>query len=66
MINFKKIISSTLCICMAGMLATGCSGDTGETTKKRIIRVALSQAESHPEYSGAVAFRDYIESGDFR
>lgn len=62
MINLKKIVSTALCICLAGMLAAGCSGNAEGTTKKRIIRVALSQAETHPEYTGAVEFKNYIES----
>ena len=62
MINLKRIVSTALCICLAGMLAAGCSGNAEGTTKKRIIRVALSQAETHPEYTGAVEFKNYIES----
>ena len=61
MINLKRIVSTALCICLTGMMAAGCSGNTDGTTKKRIIRVALSQAETHPEYTGAVEFKNYID-----
>lgn len=62
MINFKRIISTALCVCMTGMLLTGCGGSTQESQKKRIVRIALSQAETHPEYTGAVKFKEYVES----
>nr|WP_295256471.1 TRAP transporter substrate-binding protein [uncultured Blautia sp.] len=47
---------------MISVLAAGCGSSDGSATKKRIIRVALSQSEEHPEYKGLVKFKDYIES----
>lgn len=60
--NIKKIVSTVLCVCMIGVLAVGCSGTTEGGTKKRIVRVAMSQAETHPEYAAAEEFKEYIES----
>ena len=62
MIKWKKIVSTMLCVGMITVLATGCGSSDGTASKKRIIRVALSQSEEHPEYKGLVKFKDYIES----
>ena len=62
MIKWKQIVSTMLCAGMITVLATGCGSSNGTTSKKRIIRVALSQSEEHPEYKGLVEFKDYIES----
>ena len=62
MIKWKQIVSTMLCAGMITVLAAGCGGSNGTTSKKRIIRVALSQSEEHPEYKGLVEFKDYIES----
>ena len=63
MIKWKRIVSTVLCVSMISVLAAGCgSSDGSTTTKKRIIRVALSQSEEHPEYKGLVKFKDYVES----
>lgn len=63
MINFKRITGFALCISMIGMLTAGC-GRTSDTSsdKKRIVRVALSQSEEHPEYKGMEVFKEYVES----
>ena len=62
MIKWKQIVSTMLCAGMITVLAAGCGSSNGTTSKKRIIRVALSQSEEHPEYKGLVEFKDYIES----
>ena len=62
MIKWKRIVSTILCTGMITVLAAGCGHSSGTGAKKRIIRVALSQSEEHPEYKGLVKFKDYIES----
>ncbi len=62
MVNFKRIVSTALCVCMVGILAAGCGSNSGTSSKKRIIRVALSQSEEHPEYKGMEEFKEYVES----
>lgn len=62
MIKWKRIVGTILCAGMTSILIAGCGSIDGSATKKRIIRVALSQSEEHPEYKGLVKFKDYIES----
>ena len=54
MTKWKRIVSTALCMGIIGLLAT----DDG----KRIVRVALSQSEEHPEYKGLEKFKEYVES----
>ena len=49
--RIKKIISTVLCVGLVASLAGGCSGTGNINGGKRIIRVALSQSETHPEYN---------------
>lgn len=56
--HVKKLISFVLCLCMMGVMLTGCS-NVGNG--KRIIRIATSQADTHPEYAGLETFQEYIE-----
>lgn len=58
MTKWKRIVSTALCMGIIGLLATGCGNDDG----KRIVRVALSQSEEHPEYKGLEKFKEYVES----
>ena len=59
--RIKKIISTVLCAGLVAGLAGGCSG-TGDINRgKRIIRVALSQSETHPEYTGMEKFKEVVE-----
>ena len=59
--RIKRIISTVLCAGLVAGLAGGCSG-TGEINGgKRIIRVALSQSETHPEYTGMEKFKEVVE-----
>ena len=61
MMKWKRIVSAAECVCMAGMLITGCGSKSDSSSKKRIIRVALSQSEEHPEYKGMETFKKYVE-----
>ena len=38
-----------------------CGSKSDSSSKKRIIRVALSQSEEHPEYKGMETFKKYVE-----
>lgn len=54
----KKIITIVLCM----MLTIGClSGCSSLQSEKRIVRIALGQSETHPEYLGLVEFKKYVE-----
>ena len=64
MMKWKRIVSAAVCVCMAGMLITGCGSKSDSSSKKRIIRVALSQSEEHPEYKGMETFKKYVEEGE--
>ena len=59
--RIKKIISTVLCAGLVAGLAGGCSGTGDINGGKRIIRVALSQSETHPEYTGMEKFKEVVE-----
>ena len=59
--RIKKIISTVLCAGLVAGLAGGCSGTGNINGGKRIIRVALSQSETHPEYTGMEKFKEVVE-----
>ena len=59
--RIKKIISTVLCAGLVAGLAGGCSGTGDINGGKRIIRVALSQSETHPEYTGMERFKEVVE-----
>ena len=59
--RIKKIISTVLCAGLVAGLAGGCSGTGDMNGGKRIIRVALSQSETHPEYTGMEKFKEVVE-----
>ena len=59
--RIKKIISTLLCAGLVAGLAGGCSGTGDINGGKRIIRVALSQSETHPEYTGMEKFKEVVE-----
>ena len=59
--RIKKIISTVLCAGLVAGLAGGCSGRGDINGGKRIIRVALSQSETHPEYTGMEKFKEVVE-----
>lgn len=54
----KRLIAVMLCLVMATGLY-GCN--MSATDGKRIVRIALGQSETHPQYAGLVAFKEYIE-----
>ena len=66
--HLKKIIAVVLSVCML-IGCVGCSSTSSsdkkegsaKTTKKKIIRIAHSQAETHPEHIGLLKFKKYVE-----
>ena len=59
--RIKRIISTVLCAGLVAGLTGGCSGTGSINGGKKIIRVALSQSETHPEYAGMEKFKEVIE-----
>ena len=59
--RIKKIISTVLCAGLVAGLLGGCSGTGSINGGKKIIRVALSQSETHPEYTGMEKFKEVVE-----
>ena len=59
--RIKRIISTVLCAGLVAGLLGGCSGTGSINGGKKIIRVALSQSETHPEYTGMEKFKEVIE-----
>ena len=59
--RIKRIISTVLCAGLVAGLAGGCSGTGDINGVKRLIRVALSQSETHPEYTGMEKFKEVVE-----
>ena len=59
--KIRKIICGVLCVALIAGVATGCSGTKQVGGGKKIIRVALSQSETHPEYAGMEKFKEYVE-----
>ncbi len=58
----KRAAAAVLSVCMLASLAgCGSSASGEETAKKRIVRVAHMQSESHPEHIGLLKFQEYIE-----
>ena len=55
----KRIAALLLCAVIAAGALAGCG--SGGADRKRIVRVAHVQAESHPEHIGLVAFKEYVE-----
>ena len=58
----KTIIKrcTVLVLCMVitfGLFGCNLSVNNG----KRIVRIAIAQSETHPEYLGLVAFKEYVE-----
>lgn len=56
----KKMIMTGLAflVLLAAVGMTGCGRAGGG---KRIVRIALGQSETHPQYLGLVAFQEYVE-----
>ena len=63
----KRIVAVVLSVSMLiGCAGCGVSSNTegkqeGTSSKKRIIRIAHSQAETHPEHIGLLKFNEYGE-----
>ena len=59
--RIRRIISAVLCAGLVAGMAGGCSGTGQINGGKKIIRVALSQSETHPEYTGMEKFKEVVE-----
>ena len=66
--HLKKIIAVVLSVCMMIGCVGCCSTSSSDKkegsktiTKKRIIRIAHSQAETYPEHIGLLKFKKYVE-----
>ena len=63
----KRIVAVVMSVGMLiGCVGCGVSSNTeskqeGTSSKKRIIRIAHSQAETHPEHIGLLKFKEYVE-----
>ncbi len=55
--KWRRVMVVLLMMAAAGTTFTGC----GMAGSRRIVRIALGQSESHPEYLGLLAFKDYVE-----
>ena len=54
----KKLLAALAAVCLAAaFVMTGC-GKAADG--KRIVRISLGQSETHPQYLGLVAFKDYV------
>ena len=54
----KRCAVLMLCMVMTvGLFGCNLSVNNG----KRIVRIAIAQSETHPEYLGLVAFKEYVE-----
>lgn len=57
----KRWIRIITGMCLIALIAPLLSGCSALNTDKRIIRIAIGQSETHPEYLGLVEMKDYIE-----
>lgn len=48
-------------LCFICLASVGISGCSALKNQKKIIRIALGQSETHPEYLGLVEFKKYVE-----
>ena len=59
----KWIVTATclllLWTCLAVLVLSGCGRAAGG---RRIVRVALGQSETHPQYLGLLAFKETVEA----
>lgn len=54
----RKLFSIIMCVVVAAGCLSGCSSLQSE---KKIVRIALGQSETHPEYLGLLEFEEYVE-----
>ncbi len=59
--KIRKMLCVVLSVGLIAGMTTGCSGTKQAGGGKKIIRVALSQSETHPEYTGMEKFKEYVE-----
>ncbi len=59
-----KALKKASILMLAAGIVLGCSllsGGCGMKSEKRIVRIAHSQSETHPEHLGLLKFKEYIE-----
>lgn len=54
---WQGCLAFSLALCLAG-----CGGSGADRGGRRIVRVAIGQAETHPQYLGLEAFQQYVEA----
>ena len=59
--RMKKWIALVLCLCMFSVSCLALTGCSSVGNGKKIIRIAHSQSETHPEHLGLLAFKEYVE-----
>ena len=52
---------TVLLICLVLLLSFNLTGCGKLNDGKRIVRISLGQSETHPQYLGLLAFKDYVE-----
>lgn len=57
----KKWIALVLCLCMFSVSCLALTGCSSVGDGKKIIRIAHSQSETHPEHLGLLKFKEYVE-----
>ena len=58
----KKIIKRCTILMLCVVMTVGLFGcNLSVNNGKRIVRIAIAQSETHPEYLGLVAFKEYVE-----
>ncbi len=65
--NAKKIIKRCTILMLCVVMTVGLFGcNLSVNNGKRIVRIAIAQSETHPEYLGLVAFKEYVEEKTWR
>ena len=59
--RMKKWIALVLCLCMFSVSCLALTGCSSVGDGKKIIRIAHSQSETHPEHLGLLKFKEYVE-----
>ena len=59
--HMRKWIALVLCLCMFSVSCLSLTGCCSVGDGKKIIRIAHSQSETHPEHLGLLKFKEYVE-----
>ena len=59
--HMRKWIALVLCLCMFSVSCLALTGCSSVGDGKKIIRIAHSQSETHPEHLGLLKFKEYVE-----